>query len=357
MINLSRKDKNLETKTKKKMNLFLKILLILFIAILIFVITVFATSYFYINSKLDKIEYSNLTKTDVYIDENVEQNLVTYRNIALLGIDAREDTFEKGNRSDCIMIISINETTKDIKILSVYRDTYVQIDGYGLDKVTHAYSYGGAKLALDTLNKNLDLNISEFVAINFDTVRTAVDCVGGVTINVDSQEVNYINGYINSLNKQFGTSSANIKTPGTYNLDGVQALAYSRIRYTEGGDHKRAERMREVLMASFNKAKSMDLSKLNSLLDTILPHIYTNIQKNEIISIIPQAISYNVTDSFGWPYETKGITKDRWYGVPVDLEYNVSKLHQELFNEPEYVPSNTVKDISKKIVNSTGYKK
>ena len=352
---MSKTDNNLETKPKKKMNLFLKILLIIFIIVLILVLAAFGTSYFYINSKLDKIEYSNLTKSDVYIDNIVEQNLVTYRNIALLGIDAREDTFEKGNRSDCIMIISINESTKEVKILSVYRDTYLQIDGYGLDKVTHAYSYGGAKLALDTLNKNLDLNISEFVAINFDTVRTAVDCVGGVNIEVDSQEVKYINGYINALNSQFGTKSANITTPGTYALDGVQALAYSRIRYTEGGDYKRAERMREVLMASFNKAKTMDLGKLNSLLDTILPHVYTNIQKNEIISIIPQAISYNVTDSFGWPYETKGITKDRWYGVPVDLEYNVSKLHEKLFNEVEYVPSNTVKDISKKIVNATGY--
>lgn len=352
---MSKKDNNLEAKPKKKMNLFLKILLIIFIVILVLVIAAFGTSYFYINSKLDKIEYSNLTKSDIYIDEAVDQNLVSYRNIALLGIDAREDTFEKGNRSDCIMIISINETTKEVKILSVYRDTYLQIDGYGLDKVNHAYSYGGAKLALDTLNKNLDLNISEFVAINFDTVRTAVDCVGGVTINVDSDEVKYINNYINGLNKQFGTSSANITTAGTYDLDGVQALAYSRIRYTDGGDYKRTERMREVLMASFNKAKTMDLGTLNSLLDTILPHIYTNISKSEIISIMPQVISYNVTDSFGWPYETKGITKDRWYGVPVDLEYNVSKLHEQLFNEVDYVPSNTVKDISKKIINSTGY--
>lgn len=347
----------LPIKPKKKMNLFLKILLIIFVVIVILVVAAVATSYFYVNSKLDKIEYSNLTKSDVYIDQTVDEKLVTYRNIVLFGIDARKDTFENGNRSDCIIIVSINESTKDVKLLSVYRDTYLQIDGHGLDKVTHAYSYGGAKLALDTLNKNLDLNISEFVAVNFDTVRTAVDCVGGVSIEVDEQEVKYINGYINSLNKQFGTSSDNITTPGTYKLDGVQALSYCRIRYTDGGDYKRTERMREILMAAFNKAKTMDLNTLNSLLDTILPHVYTNISKNEIMSIIPQVFSYNVTDSLGWPYETKGITKDRWYGVPVDLEYNVSKLHEELFNEVDYVPSNTVKDISKKIVSATGYKR
>ena len=348
---------NTEYAPKKTGKFIAKIFLGIFIAIIIVVLTAFISAYFFFKNKIGKINYINITSSDIYIDENVEDELSNYRNIALLGIDARKDTFGTGNRSDCIMILSLNQKTNDIKIISVYRDTYLDIDGYGLDKVTHAYSYGGPQLALSTLNKNLDLNITEFVAINFDTVRTTVDCVNGVTIKIDSQEVKYINNYINSLNKQFGTSSSNITTPGTYTLDGVQALAYSRIRYTDGGDYKRTERMRDVLMAVFNKAKTMKVSELNKLLDTILPHVSTNINQNEIMNMIPKIISFNVTNNFGWPYNTKGITKDRWYGVPVDLESNVSQLHKDLFDEKDYETTDTVKEISKKIIKNTGYTK
>lgn len=348
---------NTEYAPKKTGKFIAKIFLGIFIAIIIVVLTAFISAYFFFKNKFGKINYINITSSDIYIDENVEDELSNYRNIALLGIDARKDTFGTGNRSDCIMILSLNQKTNDIKIISVYRDTYLDIDGYGLDKVTHAYSYGGPQLALSTLNKNLDLNITEFVAINFDTVRTAVDCVNGVTIKIDSQEVKYINNYINSLNKQFSTSSSNITTPGTYTLDGVQALAYSRIRYTDGGDYKRTERMRDVLMAVFNKAKTLKVSELNNVLDTILPHVSTNINQNEIMNMIPKIISFNVTNNFGWPYNTKGITKDRWYGVPVDLESNVSQLHKDLFDEKDYETTDTVKEISKKIIKNTGYTK
>ena len=345
-------------KPKKKMNIFVKILLTLLILIVVFVTVVFTTSYIYLKNKLGKIDYVDLKSTEITINHGVDESLATYRNIALLGIDARSDTFGTGNRSDCIMILSLNEKTKDVKIASVYRDTYLNIDGHGLDKVTHAYSYGGPKLALNTLNKNLDLNITEFVAINFDTVRVVVDSIGGVEMPIDSQEVKYINGYINGLNKQFGTSSANITTPGTYKLDGVQALAYSRIRYTDGGDYKRTERMRDVFMAVFKKAKTMNISELNNLANTILPHVSTNISENEIMGMIPKAISFNIKDSFGWPYETEGkmITKV-WYGVPINLQKNVSKLHESLFNEVDYEPTDTVKNISNDIIKTTGYGK
>ena len=345
-------------KPKKKMNIFVKILLTLLIIIVIFVTVVFTTIYIYLKNKLGKIDYVDLKSSEITINHGVDESLATYRNIALLGIDARSDTFGTGNRSDCIMILSLNEKTKDVKIASVYRDTYLNIDGHGLDKVTHAYSYGGPKLALNTLNKNLDLNITEFVAINFDTVRVVVDSIGGVEMPIDSQEVKYINGYINGLNKQFGTSSANITTPGTYKLDGVQALAYSRIRYTDGGDYKRTERMRDVFMAVFKKAKTMNISELNNLANTILPHVSTNISENEIMGMIPKAISFNIKDSFGWPYETEGkmITKV-WYGVPINLQKNVSKLHESLFNEVDYEPTDTVKNISNDIIKTTGYGK
>lgn len=344
-------------KPKKKMNIFVKILLTLLILIVVFVTVVFTTSYIYLKNKLGKIDYVNLKSTEITINHGVDESLATYRNIALLGIDARADTFGTGNRSDCIMILSLNEKTKDVKIASVYRDTYLNIDGHGLDKVTHAYSYGGPKLALNTLNKNLDLNITEFVAINFDTVRTVVDSINGITMPIDSQEVKYINNYINSLNKQFGTSSKNITTPGTYTLDGVQALAYSRIRYTDGGDYKRTERMRDVFTAVFKKAKTMNVSELNNLADTILPHVSTNINKKEITNMIPKAMSFNINDSFGWPYQTDGkLINKVWYGIPLNLQNNVSQLHSALFDEENYEPTETVKNISNNIIQKTGLK-
>lgn len=348
--------KHSEVKEKKKMGLVPKILLIIFIAIIIFVLVAGVSGYFWAKHKWDKMDYVDLSSSDIEVNPGVNESLKGYRNIVLLGLDAREDNFGTGNRSDCIMIISLNQETKNVKIASVYRDTYLNIDGHGLDKVTHAYSYGGPKLALSTLNKNLDLNITEFVAVNFDTVHTVVDSVGGVDINIEQSELKYINNYITAADKQFGTSTPKITTTGKQTLNGVQALAYSRIRYTEGGDYKRTERMRDVLIAVFEKAKTMSVSDLNSLSDTILPHVSTNININEAIGMLPQLTNINVNESIGWPYEVKGITLDRWYGVPVTLEENVSKLHKDLFNETDYNPSDTVKNISTSIINKTGYR-
>ena len=336
--------KHSEVKEKKKVGLVPKILLIIFIAIIIFVLVAGVSGYFWAKHKWDKMDYVDLSSSDIEVNPGVNESLKGYRNIVLLGLDAREDNFGTGNRSDCIMIISLNQETKNVKIASVYRDTYLNIDGHGLDKVTHAYSYGGPKLALSTLNKNLDLNITEFVAVNFDTVHTVVDSVGGVDINIEQSELKYINNYITAADKQFGTSTQKVTTTGKQTLNGVQALAYSRIRYTEGGDYKRTERMRDVLIAVFEKAKTMSVSDLNSLSDTILPHVSTNININEAIGMLPQLTNINVNESIGWPYEVKGITLDRWYGVPVTLEENVSKLHKDLFNETDYNPSDTVKN-------------
>lgn len=348
--------KHSEVKEKKKVGLVPKILLIIFIAIIIFVLVAGVSGYFWAKHKWDKMDYVDLSSSDIEVNPGVNESLKGYRNIVLLGLDAREDNFGTGNRSDCIMIISLNQETKNVKIASVYRDTYLNIDGHGLDKVTHAYSYGGPKLALSTLNKNLDLNITEFVAVNFDTVHTVVDSVGGVDINIEQSELKYINNYITAADKQFGTSTQKITTTGKQTLNGVQALAYSRIRYTEGGDYKRTERMRDVLIAVFEKAKTMSVSDLNSLSDTILPHVSTNININEAIGMLPQLTNINVNESIGWPYEVKGITLDRWYGVPVTLETNVKELYKEVFKKEDYTPSESVQTISEKIIKKTGYK-
>lgn len=343
-------------KENKKSRKGLKIFGIILLILVLIIAGMLGGAYWYVNDKLGKIQQVEIKEEDLNIDEQVEENLTGYRNIAIFGVDSRSSSLGKGNRSDCIIIASINNATKEVKLASVYRDTYVQIEGYGLDKITHAYSYGEAPLALSTLNTNLDLNIKEFVTVNFDSVAEAVDLLGGVDINVEENEIKYLNGYQNETSKVTGKEMIEVTHSGLQTLNGVQAVSYGRIRYTEGGDYKRTERMRDVLTAMLKKLQTKSIGEINSLLDKILPKVYTNIETKSIISEIPNITKYKITQSIGWPYETRGITMDRWYGIPITLESNVQKLHQELFNEPDYVVSTTVKNISDKIVNKTGYR-
>lgn len=342
---------NREKTGRKGLKIFGIIVLILIIILVLLVGSVFI----FINSKLSKIQQVDIDETDLGVSSQVEENLSGYRNIALFGIDSRDSSLGRGNRSDCIIIASINNSTKEVKLISVYRDTYVNIEGYGLDKITHAYSYGEAPLALKTLNENFDLNITEFATVNFDAVAEAINALGGVTIDVQEDELQYINQYIEATSETTGIDSKRVTSAGTQTLDGVQAVAYSRIRYTEGGDYKRAERMRTVVEAMVEKFKTKSISEMNQIIDQILPEVYTNITSSDIFSLLPSIASFKVTESIGWPYETRGITLDRWYGVPVTLESNVQQLHEEAFGETDYTPSDRVKEISNQIIEATGY--
>ena len=314
-----------------------KFLKFLGIFLLIIIIACVATAVVFVKTKLNKINYENVTANEIEINDGVEEVLKGYTNIALLGLDTQDATFTN-SRSDCIMIISINNDTKEVKIASVYRDTYLNIDGHGLDKVTHAYAFGKAPLALSVINKNLDLDITEYVTIDFDSVINIVDAMGGVEITVTSAEAGQIPG---------------ISAAGTYNLTGTQALAYGRKIDT---DYARTERMRNVVIKVFEKAKKLSLTQLNSLIDQLLPEVTTNISQTEILSYASKIGGYNVTDSFGWPYEVRGYNGAIWYAAPVNLEANVKKLHEQLFENEEYEVSETVKEISQSIINKTGYR-
>ena len=355
--NKEREEEN-NMRKKKKMNKGLKIFLIILLVLVIIIVGLGVAGYTFVNGKIGKMQKENIDTTAVGINEETKQELKGYRNIALLGIDSRADDYGLGNRSDCMMIASINQETNEIKLISVYRDTYVYVmENWTkrLDKITHAYSYGGAQNTLKSLNEALDLNITEFVTVNFDAVIAAVDSLGGVYIDIDSSEIKYINDYIDATSQSSGVKSSHISSTGRQKLDGVQAVAYSRIRYTAGGDYKRTERMRTVVEAMLSKAKTLNVGQLNSFADTILPKIRTNISTSEIWGLIPKLASFKVTESIGWPYDTKGITLDRWYGIPVTLESNVKKLHQEAFEQADYEPSETVKEMSNAIIKKTGY--
>ena len=316
---------------------FLKGLAIFFLVIIIIIAILLGSGYAYISYKLGNLNHIDFDESSVTVNTGISESLNGYRNIALFGLDTREDNFSN-SRSDSIIIVSINQKTKDVKLTSIYRDTYVDIEGYGLDKITHAYAYGGPELALSTINRNLDLNVTEFVTVNFETVKTVVDALNGIKLEITNAEA-----------EQIGLSSG-----GTYTLDGNQALAYARIRKIDS-DYQRTERIRTVLDAAFDKIKTMGISELLNFIDVVLPHLSTNISTNEIISMAPLAVSFNIAESSGWPNDVQGYSSDAWYGVPVTLESNVSELHEDLFGETNYTPSQTVQEINDEIINRTGY--
>ncbi len=352
-----KKVKKEKVKTnKRKKGRWLKVLGTILLTIILILAILIGLAYMYITNKLSKMNTVQLDESQLGITAEASTKLAKYRNIAIFGVDSREDDYGKGNRSDCMIIASINNETKEVRLISVYRDTYVNIQGHGLDKITHAYSYGEAPLAINTLNTNLDLNISEFVTVNFDSVSDAVDELGGVTINIENEEIKYINDYIDATAQITHKTAKHVTSAGRQTLDGVQAVAYSRIRYTAGGDYKRTERMRNVIEAMANKLKSKNIMEINNFMDEILPKVYTNISQKTVMSMIPDMMNYKVSTSIGWPYEVKGITLDRWYGVPVTLESNVVKLHQDLFDDPDYTLPESIKTTSNSIIKKTGYK-
>lgn len=312
-----------------------KVLLIVLALLIILGLLGGSVAFFYIN-KLNKIDYVEIPEEEIEISAGVEEKLSGYRNIVLFGID---DADGYNGRSDCIIIFSLNQETNDVKMTSIYRDTYVEVPGHGYTKINHAYAYGGAALAMSTINKNLDLDIKEFATINFEVVKDVVDYVGGVNLDITSAEATQIPG---------------ITKAGTYNLTGEQALAYGRIRKIDT-DYKRTERMRTVIEAVFKKVKKMSVTEMNSFVDKILPEVQTNINKTEITEMLTKVTSFNIKESIGWPYEVSGKTINGvWYGVPKTLKSSVQKLHKELFGETEYEATETVNKINEAIIKKTG---
>lgn len=329
----------MEKKEKKeKKHSKLKVFFIIIAVILILLLIGVGIGYSFINSKLNKINYDKINENTIEVTEGVTENLSGYRNIVLFGID---DADGYTGRSDCIIIFSINEQTKKVKMTSIYRDTYVEVPNHGYTKINHAYAYGGAALSMGTINRNLDLNIKEYVTINFQVVKDLVNEVGGVKINVTSAEASKIPG---------------ITKAGTYNLTGEQALAYGRIRKIDT-DYQRTERMRTVIDTVFSKIKKMSVAEMNKIADKILPELHTNITKSEITEVMTDVASYSIGESIGWPYKVNGKMINKvWYGVPQTLEESVEKLHKDLFDEENYQTTETVRNISNTIINKTGVK-
>lgn len=328
-----------EMKSKKKKS---KLFIILFVEIII-ILLIFAGYYVY--DKMNKIQFDDSENNSIQKNEEVE--IEGYHNIALFGVDSRENALKESTHSDTIVIASINNQTKDVKLVSIYRDTYVSIPGEGYDKINAAYFKGGYSLALSTINTNFDLDVKEFVTVNFSAIVNVIDELGGIQLDITDSELKYLNGYVRELNRINNTQVPGLKSSGTQVVNGTQATAYARIRYTKGGDFKRAERQRIVIQKIFEKAKSSDLSTVNSIIDEMFPQIYTNLTTAEILKLATDIFSYNIIDNTGFPFEKDAHTYDRVsYVFPINLQDNVIRLHEFMFDDTAYVPSSTVQDYS-----------
>ena len=310
---------------------------------------------------LGSMQKISLDENALGIDPGVAQDLDGYRNIAILGTDARADQDDSQCRSDAIIIASINEETNEVKMFSVYRDTMLDLGDEGLDKITHAYFYGGAQQSLYALNKNLDLNIDEVCVINWKTVADIIDSVDGIEIDVQESELDELNKYIHETAKNVDGPDTKVESAGKQTLNGVQAVTYARIRKDAlTGDYRRNERMKIVFKQTFKKVRSSGPLKMFGVAKSALPEIKTNLTAKDILGMMIKFKSYDMTDSTtGFPYDVGSWTGYggagyAWYGPPVNLANNVSKLHKQFFGQNDYTPTETVQQISNDISYKTG---
>lgn len=317
----------------------------------------------YVAAKLGQLDTQEIPKEDIVINEGVEQLASLgegYLNVALFGVDSREGDLEKNTRTDCIIVASLNKETKEIKMASVYRDTLLDLSEGTLQKCNAAYSFGGPKQAINMLNMNLDLDIQNYVTVDFGVVAEVVDLLGGLDIEIKEEEVEPLNKFVYETGQVAGKEAHFVGGSGIQHLDGVQATTYARIRSTAGGDFTRTERQRLVIEKIVEKMMKSDLATINKIIDEVFPTISTNFTMTEILSYAKYFNQYKLGENTGFPIDkaTDTISGLGSIVIPVSLEDNVKKLHEFLFGTEEgYTPSDKVQSISNKIVARVGQRK
>lgn len=291
-------------------------------------------------------------------EEDPENKMRGYMNIALFGVDARTDKqLLKGSRSDATMIASVNLDTGDIKLVSVYRDTYLNIGGDDYRKCNAAYSFGGAEQAIKMLNMNLDMDIENFVTVGYKGLSEVIDGLGGVYIDVDSAELKHINSYQIDISNVLKCDYIPVTETGYQLLNGLQATAYCRIRYTAGDDFKRTSRQREVIKAIEEQAKKTDLATLTKVFNNAIDDIYTSLDTDDILKLLEKIADYQIVEEGGFPREDmRTVANIGAVGssvIPTDLESNVVWLHQFLFGDEDYAVTDKVRECGETIATKT----
>ena len=283
-----------------------------------------------------------------------------YTNIALFGLDNRSSSSYSSGNSDSIMVVSINNTTKEVKIVSVYRDTYLLVADDKYRKANAAYNLGGVSGAIKMLNKNLDLTgddaIRHYVCVDWNALVETIDALGGVEVEITDEEVKWINYYVDETAKGANTTSEYVSESGLVTLNGVQATSYARIRYTSGNDYKRASRQRIIIQAMLEKAQEADFTTLAKICTSVVDDVETSLSLTQILTLAKDLNNYELVSTTGFPFDliTMDLSVTGDTVIPVDLYSNVQQLHEYLFDETDYVPTQTLLDINNEIINLTG---
>lgn len=298
-------------------------------------------------------EYIKNTEIDITTAESMKG----YWTIAVFGVDSRGTNVSKGTNSDVNIICNINRDTGEIRLVSVFRDSYLnlgdEVNSY--NKINQAYAVGGPQQALKALNKNLDLNIENYITFNWKAVADGINILGGVEIDISKAELYYINAFITETQKATGIPTRQLSKTGLQTLDGVQAVAYGRLRLMDT-DYARTERQKKVISKAFEKAKKADWAALNNIMVTTFPQVATNIELDDIIKEARNITKYHMGESTGFPMarDEKNMGKKGACVIPQTLESNVKSLHKFLFDNESYIPSSSVKTLSKKISDDSG---
>lgn len=347
MANKRRKKRRM--KKRKKVLLFVLEILVLVVLLVVL----------YFTNILNKIDFEKMTDTEAGINDDLSSEtafaMEGYTNIALFGLDNRgSGDYDTGN-SDAILIASINNENKEVRLVSVYRDTYLSIGDGKYYKCNSAYERGGAKQAVQMLNSNLDLDIKDYVSVDWGALVETIDDLGGIDIEVTDEEVDKINEYTVEIVMMTGKDTTPLTESGLVHLDGTQATSYARIRKLAGDDYMRTARQRIVLQAMLEKAQKADIGTLNKVCNDVVDDISTTLTLKQMLILAKDVGSYKLVETTGFPFELTTASLDSGDTVvPVELENNVTELHQWLFNDADYSPSQTVQSISANIVKKSG---
>lgn len=349
------KKKKKKMKTWKKLVLFLAELVLLAVVIVVW----------FVVEKFSELDIVTIDRESIVVNEEIyEKNTVMqeYTNILLLGCDERspevaerEDVYQ--TNTDAILVCSINNNTKEVKLVSVYRDTILLMPksvamNEKYVKATEAYNLAGVETTIGMINTNLDLDIKDYVLVNFAALIDIVDAVGGIDLEIDDNELYWINEYLRDTAENTGRTYELVESSGMVHLDGIQATSYCRIRYDKNLDYGRAERQRKVISLVFERAKKMNVSQLSAAVNGVIANVKTSIPASQILSMAQDVFNYNLSGQCGFPFEKYGALKSIGEINIVDpvmadnLAANVTELHKYLFDLDNYVPTNKLQENS-----------
>ena len=308
----------------------------------------------YVMVKYGKIQLNVFGDGDIKFNDGVKQE--GYTTIALFGGDSREGQLEAGTHADTIIVASIDNETKEIKLMSIYRDTLVQETDGNLKKANNAYFQGGPQEAINMLNRNFDLDIEHYVTVDFKALADTIDLLGGIEVDVTEEEATEMNRYIGETGMVVEKDAIHV-TGGMQTLDGVQAVTYARIRKNVGGDYARTERQRYVIRQVMTKVKQTDLVTINSIIDKVFPQVSTSFTLGELIKLAAGVMQYELGETSGYPFEhiDSSIEGVGSVVVPLGVSENVEEMHAFLYEKDEYTVSQTVLDIASEIETISGY--